>query len=222
MSFRIETSSGTAGAFHQRLLPDPVERAAWVHEVSAPALVLGSTQPIDTIDAEACAGRGVAVVRRRSGGSAVLLEPGGALWVDVILPAGDPQWDDDVGRSFLWLGQLWADALQACGAVDLHVHSGALHRTEWSPVLCFAGLGPGEVTMGGRKVVGISQRRTRLGARFQCAVLARWDVAAHVDLLAPSWRSRRRDSLATVAAGPGIPLSTLQQVVMERLTALPA
>ena len=37
----------------------------------------------------------------------------------------------------------------------------------------------------GAKVVGISQRRTRAGARFQCAVPRRWDVERHAALLGP-------------------------------------
>lgn len=40
----------------------------------------------------------------------------------------------------------------------------------WSGYACFAGLGPGEVSVGGRKVVGLSQRRTRQGAVFHCAL----------------------------------------------------
>jgi lipoate-protein ligase A len=51
-------------------------------------------------------------------------------------------------------------------------------RTEWSELVCFAGLGPGEVTVGGRKVVGISQRRTRDAARFQCVAYETWDADA--------------------------------------------
>jgi hypothetical protein len=43
--------------------------------------------------------------------------------------------------------------------------------------VCFAGLGPGEVTVDGRKAVGIAQRRTRAGSLFQCAVPLRWDGA---------------------------------------------
>lgn len=52
-------------------------------------------------------------------------------------------------------------------------------------VVCFAGLAPGEVTVDGAKVVGISQRRTRAGARFQCSVPRVWDVDRHAVLLAP-------------------------------------
>jgi lipoate-protein ligase A len=58
-------------------------------------------------------------------------------------------------------------------------------RTRWSSLVCFSGLGPGEVHADGRKVVGISQRRTRRWARFQCAAYLHWDPAALVSLLVP-------------------------------------
>jgi lipoate-protein ligase A len=141
--------------------------------VSAPALVLGSTQPAVEAD-------GVEVVRRRSGGGAVLLRPAETVWVDVVVGRDDPLWSDDVGRAFWWLGEVWAAALGG----ELRVHRGPLVRTRWSSAVCFAGLGPGEVVDGaGRKVVGMASRRTRDGALFQCAVPLRWDAAAYVGLL---------------------------------------
>ena len=85
------------------------------------------------------------LVRRRSGGGAVLLVPGEVVWVDVIVPAGDPLWDDDVGRATHWLGATWARALAACGLPDATVHRGPMVRTPWSSLVCFSGLGPGEV-----------------------------------------------------------------------------
>ena len=166
-----------AAAF-ARPWPAPPVRSVWVVEPTAAALVLGSTQPWPdgavTVD----------VVRRRSGGGAVLVEPGRLVWVDVFVPAGDPLWAADVGRAFLWLGRAWAAALAAVGAPGAAVHDGPLVRTAWSRQVCFAGLGPGEVTVAGAKVVGISQRRARAGALFQCAALLAWDPAPLVDLLA--------------------------------------
>ena len=53
-------------------------------------------------------------------------------------------------------------------------------------MVCFAGLGTGEVTVAGRKCVGMSQRRTRAGARFQCAVPLAWSAASVVGRLALS------------------------------------
>lgn len=186
--WRVEHHRGSAAAFHARELPAPPVRSVWVHEVTAPALVLGSAQRDDVVDAGAAARAGVEVVRRRSGGGAVLLVPGEVLWVDVVLPRGDAHWVDDVGRSMGWLGDAWARVLGG-GAT---VHRGPMVHTAWSAQVCFAGLGPGEVVRGGRKLVGISQRRTRDAARFQCALYRRWDPAALAPLLALDEGDRTR------------------------------
>lgn len=170
---------------HSRELPLEVGRSVSVVEVATPALVLGSTQSLDDVDASMATDLGVDVVRRRSGGGAVLLDPGGAWWVDVEIGREDPLWTDDVGRSALWLGRAWAEALTAVGVRDAVVHEGPMRTTPLSAVVCFAGLAAGEVTVDGAKVVGISQRRTRAGARFQCSVPRAWDVARHAALLAP-------------------------------------
>lgn len=153
-----------------------------VLKVSAPTIVLGSSQSFDVIDVHACAEAGVEVVRRRSGGGAVWLDDD-MLWVDVFVPAGHLLWDADIGRSMWWLGEAWADSLAAVGVAGAEVHRGALVRTQWSSLVCFAGLGPGEVSIAGRKVVGISQRRTRAGALFQCGVVRRWDPERFLSLL---------------------------------------
>jgi len=198
-----------AATFHARPVPSPTARAVWVAEPTAPALVLGSTQvPADVVE-----GVTIDVVRRRSGGGAVLVVPGDLLWLDVIVPAGDDLWDDDVGRATHWLGSVWVEALAVVG-VDAVVHTGPMVRTEWSDRVCFAGVGPGEVlTPDGRKLVGISQRRTRDAARFQCAALGRWDPSIG-DLLAvpPA-------AIAYVATGVGV---DLDDVLTAFLAALPA
>ena len=180
-------------------------RAVWVAEPTVPTLVLGSTQRDEVVDRAACERAGVAVTRRRSGGGAVLVEPGQVLWLDVLLPADDPLSTPDVGRAFLWLGEVWRGALAALG-VPAQVHEGGLCTTPWSRLVCFGGLGTGEVVdEAGVKLVGLSQRRSRAGARFQCMAMADWDPRAIVSLLAlspedrsaattlwPRWPGRRR------------------------------
>lgn len=170
----------------------PEGRTVWVLEATEAAVVLGSTQ------AESILVPGTPAVRRRSGGGAVLVEPGGLVWVDVFLPAGDPLWEVDVGRAFAWLGATWASALGAGRA-----HAGPLITTPWSRLVCFAGLGPGEVTVEGAKVVGMSQRRTRAGALFQCAALLEWRPERLLDRLAltDDQREQGRGELAGVARG---------------------
>lgn len=219
MAWEVERHHEPASAFHARSVPTPARRSVWVCEASGPALVLGSAQRDDVVDQAACEQAGVEVVRRRSGGGAVLVAPDDLLWVDVVVPAGDPLWEADVGRAFHWLGDVWVAALGELGTTA-HVHRDGLRRTRWSDLVCFAGLGPGEVTTPDEaKVVGISQRRTREAARFQCAALGRWDPSALVELLAlsPDERERARRKLAHVAAGVGVPLDDLLATFLHHL-----
>lgn len=205
-AWRVLRHEEPAGAFHARALPDPARREVWCCDATGPALVLGSAQRDEVVDRAACAAAGIDVVRRRSGGGAVLVEAPLLLWVDVVLPAGDPLWEPDVGRAFLWLGDTWAAALADQG-VTTTVHRGALQRSRWSDLVCFAGLGPGELTdASGAKVLGISQRRTRAGARFQCAAMVQpWDPGPLLALLAlaPGERDAALADLTPLPGGGG-------------------
>jgi lipoate-protein ligase A len=147
----------------------------WWCRPSRPALVLGSRQTPAIVDLAACARAGVDVVNRRSGGGAVLVEPTTMLWLDIVVPrTAMPEGvdADDVRASMVWAGERWAAALAAAGADDgerarLTVHHGAMVTSDWSELVCFAGVGPGEVLVGDRKLVGLSQRRTRRWLRIQ-------------------------------------------------------
>ncbi len=187
--------------------------------------MLGSTQAADVVDRGRAGAAGVAVVRRRSGGGAVLVRPGELVWADVFVPAGDALWSADVGRATHWLGRVWADALAALGRPATW-HDGPLVSTPWSGLVCFAGLGPGEVRLAGApagaaKVVGVSQRRTRAGALFQCAALLRWAPADLVDLLAlgEARRERAVSELAGAAAGLGLAGGVVEDAFLAELAA---
>ena len=100
----------------------------------------------------------------------------------VLVPRGDVLWEEDIARSTWWLGGVWAAALADLG-VDAVVHRGPMEPGRWGAMVCFAGIGPGEVLVAGRKSVGVSQRRDRSGARFQCAALLGWSGHEMVRLL---------------------------------------
>jgi lipoate---protein ligase len=215
VSWRVERFREAPSESHARGLPEPAARAVWVFEPTVSALVLGSAQDPEVVAAATT----IEVVRRHSGGGAVLVVPGDVLWVDVILPAGDPLWDDDVGRAFGWLGDVWARALDSLG-VTASVHRGALQRSRWSDLVCFAGLGPGElVNEAEEKLVGMAQRRTREAARFQCAVLGRWDPGALVAVLElpDDDRSAATADLRHAARGVGVDLDAVLEAFLQHL-----
>jgi len=202
--FVVRWERATPEILAGRPWPEPAARTVWFVAVDRPTLVLGSTQPDAVVDRGRAAAAGVEVVRRRTGGGAVLLRPEETVWADVLVPADDPRAEPDVGRAFDWIGRAWVRALAAVGVEGATVHEGPPRpATPWSDVVCFAGLGPGEVTVAGAKVVGMSQRRTRAGSLFQCGALVAWDPQALVDLLAGGDGSAATE-LDGVAAGTGV------------------
>jgi lipoate-protein ligase A len=222
--YHLVRSRTTASEFHQRSVPDPAPNELWWPQITAPALVLGSSQPEHQVDQDACDRAGVAVVRRRSGGGAVLLVPGEVTWLDVIVPLGSAGWSDDVHGPMVWLGRHLAavldelldapavtgadrrvaDGRQAVGARAVSVHEGPLVTTRWSSTVCFDGVGAGEVLLGGRKLVGISQRRTRHAARLQCCWYSHYDPARLVELLVPVARPTLTDLQPVATVPPAI------------------
>lgn len=205
--WRLEERRGAAATLHASWPGadrSPGRRTVAHCRVARPAVVLGSTQPTDVVDAARASRRGVEVARRRSGGGAVLVAPGEPLWIDLWVPSTDPLWRGDVGHAFDWVGDTWVAALGQLGVPGPTVHrSGPVACTRWSRQVCFGGIGRGEVMVEGRKVVGLAQRRTRAGAWFHCACALRWEAGPLVDLLAltATERAAARRDLAAAATG---------------------
>jgi len=215
---------GDARDFHARELPADLVPTVWWFEVDHAALVLGSSQPLTHIDLDACRRRDIDVIRRRSGGGAVLLEPGDAIWADVLIPTTHSRWTDDVSSSAWWLGDIWRSTVTQFGVQDATVHRSPMISTEWSRHVCFAGVGGGEVTVHRTeatgesvtsKVVGISQRRGRLGARFQCAIYRTWKPDAHSELFAAPGPTAT--DLRHVATNVDVPAIALRVAFMANL-----
>lgn len=167
-----------------------------VRTVDRSVLVLGSAQRAEVVDLARASRAGVEVLRRRGGGGAVLVSPGAQVWADMWVPASDPLWAPEPHRTAVNVGRWWAAAL-ARGGVRAAVHDAGSARTPWSDVACFAGVGPGEVLTGGRKIVGLAQWRSREGALvFGCAYV-RFDPTLLTECLAlaPAARAALRGAL---------------------------
>jgi lipoate---protein ligase len=216
----VEHHRGSAQELHDLEPGREPGPAIWVCEPVRPALVLGSAQRNLELDAAPLAGSGLDVARRRSGGGVVLVDPERTLWIDMVIPVGHSLWVDDVGRAMGWVGDTWSRALASLG-VESAVHRGKLDQRRWGRIVCVAGLGPGEVVDGrGRKLVGISQRRTRRFGRFQTVVALAdpvVDLASVLGLAGSDAASLRAELIATTALVP-----FARSVVIEAvITSLP-
>jgi lipoate-protein ligase A len=125
-----------------------------------PTLVLGSTQSVDLLELDRVGD--VALRRRRGGGGLVLLQTDD-LWIDWWIPAGDDRWRSDVHASSRMAGRWWAETLEDFVTGDITVHDGPLEGDPAFRLVCFAGRGPGEVFVDGKKAVGVTQWRVREG-----------------------------------------------------------
>ena len=141
-------------------LRNEVDATIYVVRADRSTLVLGSTQSTDLLDPSR---RGeIALRRRRGGGGLVLLQPDD-LWIDWWIPTGDDRWRSDVHASSRLVGEWWADVLREFVTGDISVHDGPLEGDPAYRLVCFAGSGPGEVFVDGKKAVGVTQWRVREG-----------------------------------------------------------
>ncbi len=197
-AWRIETRLDTADRLHMKWPPPELmhSRVVAFSNVSHAAVVLGSTQRLKIAGHIESAGiswneladgscREIEVISRSSGGGAVYVAPAEQLWVDFWLPKDDMWFDSDILRSSVWVGNIWAKALNSIGVQDIRIHEGRLIPGEWGSLVCFASTGPGEVFYGTRKVVGISQRRTRDGIWFQTMAPLRWEPGKWIPCMLP-------------------------------------
>jgi lipoate-protein ligase A len=168
--------------------------------------VIGSGQAASDFDRDRLSSAGIDLVRRHSGGGAVLVAPGLQVWLDVFVPSGDLLWSPDIRTSFYWLGELYAAALASvvvsAAPSVIEVNRGPSRRTAWSKVLCYAGLGAGEVTVAGRKVVGMSQRRDHAGAWIHSMALLSDRPASLAEML--SGTAEHRSAGRAVLADTGL------------------
>jgi len=180
----------------------------------SPAVVLGRSQSDDLVDARRAGAAGLEVARRTSGGGAVLVVPGELCWVDVVVDRTLVKWADDVNRALVVVGEAWRRALVDLGLPggDLELAKSSSGERALSQLACFAGVGTGEVLLGGAKIVGLCQRRGRSATLVQGALVGTLDPDRLVEVLALPMATRRRlvVALEHSAGGVGRHFATLE------------
>ncbi len=128
---------------------------------SPPCLSLGYAQPIEDVDLDALHARGWDLVRRPTGGRAVLHTD--ELTYAVIAPLDEPRIAGGVLDSYRRLAQALVTALRSLGLpaeTEGEAHGGTRNNT--NPV-CFEMPSSYEITVQGKKLLGSAQARRREG-----------------------------------------------------------
>jgi lipoate-protein ligase A len=135
-----------------------------------PATVsLGYAQVLEeTVDRQRCAALGIGLVRRPTGGSAILHEvPERELTYSVVGRAGDFPGAEDVLETYRVIGGGLAGGLRRLGVpAELVPLVRRPREAGGPPAFCFRRAGAYEIAVAGKKLVGSAQRRQR-GAFLQ-------------------------------------------------------
>ena len=176
-----------------------------------PAIVLGRAQR------DLPTAPGLPLRRRSGGGGAVLTGPW-LLRAAVRLPPGHVLASQGPVAAARWFGQEHKQWLQAQGITDTSLCEGPTVG-HWA---CFAGRGPGEVSVGDRKMVGIAQTWRQRGILLAAGTLVAtppWHLLCDA-LLRPSEEAGMLASVTISAAaclGHGVDAGIWAEALRERL-----
>jgi lipoate-protein ligase A len=171
-----------------------------VYGFSPPALSLGYGQSEDDVDREACRRLGIDVVRRPTGGRAVLHEHD--LTYALVAPLDDPRFPPSVGGTYQVVAEALRDALVALGAREVVLAP----RRAAAPddPACFAAPARAELLLGGRKVAGSAQRRGRRAFLQHGSILLAPDPARLAACLRGADAARLAGAMVGLRSVPGL------------------
>lgn len=160
-----------------------------------PAVSLGRHQPLAEIDLAAAAAHGYEVVRRSTGGRAILHID--ELTYAVAAPADEPRVRGGVMDAYLRLSNALLAGLQRLG-LQADKAAGSVRAGPGVSAACFEAPSAYEITAAGRKLIGSAQSRRARYVLQHGSLPLTGDITRLVDVLAlpPTERERLRTQLA--------------------------
>jgi len=173
-------------------------------------LSLGYAQPFSDVDTPRLRARGWEVVRRPTGGRAVLHTD--ELTYSVIAPHDEPRVAGTVLESYHRLAQALVTALELLSMrVEINQTSPVPHGQGTNPV-CFEVPSTYEITINGKKLVGSAQARRKEGVLQHGSLPLTGDLTRILQVLSfPGEESR------SLAAGRLLKRATTVETALERL-----
>jgi lipoyl(octanoyl) transferase len=163
-AWNMAVDEAIAESCRREFTPPTLRFYSWTH----PALTIGYFQKPDRdIDEEVCEREGIPIVRRITGGRAVL--HGDDLTYSVASGALVAELPNTIQGTFLAIGLAFVDGLHRLGVKADMVHA-PIKETIHSP-LCFSSTSRHEITCNGRKIIGSAQRRWKDGMLQQGSLL---------------------------------------------------
>lgn len=154
-----------------------------------PCLSLGYNQPYQDIDLDRLNARGWGLVRRSTGGRAILHTD--ELTYAVIGPKTDPRLAGDLMSSYRRISRALYQALLNLG-LSVEIHAGKNPHAHQEPV-CFDNPSDFEITANGKKIIGSAQARKKAGILQHGSLPLTGDLTRITEVLSyPSDHERER------------------------------
>lgn len=186
-------------AVAQRAVPPTVRLYGW----SPPCLSLGRHQPTEAADLDFCRSHGIDVVRRPTGGRAVLHHH--ELTYAVVAPLGEGSLSHKLQEAYRIICTGLVEACRRLG-IAAGLTPGEVNLQLPGPrsaVPCFKAPAGGEVVVAGRKLIGSAMRRYQGTILQHGAVLLDWDGELQAGAVGLADDSFLRPFVTTVAAELG-------------------
>lgn len=174
--------------------PPTLRLYAW----EPPCISLGYSQPADGIDLRRLEARGWGLVRRLTGGRAILHTD--ELTYSICAPVGNPHVPGDILRSYRHLSQ---GLLEGVSNLDLQAqvqeqlrHPKALRENP----ICFEVPSSYEITAGGKKLVGSAQVRRKRAVLQHGSIPLKGDIARICEVLEFDSASQREAAAVRIRA----------------------
>jgi lipoate-protein ligase A len=148
-----------------------------------PCLSLGYAQPLGDVDLPRLRARGWDLVRRPTGGRAILHAD--ELTYSVCAPSDEPRVAGGLLESYRRLAGALLRAMQALGLpVEVQDHAGSPPAGQNANPVCFETSSAYEITVGGKKLLGSAQARRREGVLQHGTLPLSGDLTRIVQVLA--------------------------------------
>ncbi len=171
---------------------------------SPPCLSLGFSQPYSAAYAAFCTAHGVDVVRRPTGGRAVLHHI--ELTYAVAAPLARGPFSEDLQAAYEAICRALVAGLHRLGvAAGISPTPDGGHISPVQAIPCFVGPAAGEVVAEGRKLVGSAMRRVGGSILQHGSILEGWDGPLQAGCLGLSDDSSLRRAVVTLADLLGSP-----------------
>jgi lipoate-protein ligase A len=170
-------------------VPTTLRLYAWV----PPCLSLGYAQPVEDVDQNALHERGWDIVRRPTGGRAILHTD--ELTYSVIGPLNEPRLAGSLLKSYHVLSSALLDALHRLGAqAQASPEAASLPGAPDQGPVCFEVPSNYEITVDGKKLVGSAQARRKEGVLQHGSLPLKGDLGRITQVLRFSDEQARQDA----------------------------